>query len=170
MKKMIYSLLTVLTVSMSISSKAEDRTAPRLTDSLFTHFDAERIMGQSSRMTESHTTITKASKTYQAAYTGLSKDEATGKIGKIYYMIEQFPDEMSAHYSYLGIMRANEKNGIKKIDHLGKEAYFHTDNQNFSFIMVRKGNVTYRIKVNQTTSKTSVTALNEVAKRIADKI
>lgn len=171
MKGTFYKLLAAALISLFVSDNtfAQGR-APIVTDSIFTHRDAERIIGQSSDLTESKTTIKADVKTYQSAYKASNADDRTGKTGNIYYMIEQFNDEMSAHLSYYDIKKANEKSGIKNINHLGNEAYFHTDNENFYFIMVRKKNVTIRMKVNRITSRTSREAFDQVAREIVDKI
>jgi hypothetical protein len=170
MKGTLSTLLgAALILATSVTANAQSR-GPLVTDSVFTQRDAERIIGQSTMMSERKTSIHADSKTYQSAYMAVSADEGTGKTGNIYYMIEQFPDEMSAHISYNGIKKANEKNGIKTIDHLGNEAYFHSDNENFYFIMVRKKNVTMRMKVNRITSHTSRKAFDDVAREVVDRI
>ena len=49
---------------------------------------------------------------------------------------------------------------------MGDEAYFHSDGQNFYFIIVRKGEKMFRIKVNKITSTTSLKEFNMIAKNI----
>ena len=56
--------------------------------------------------------------------------------------------------------------GIKTLKNMGDEAYFHTDNQNFYFIMARKGNRMIRMKVNKVTSKTSLEQFYAAAQKM----
>jgi hypothetical protein len=169
MKSLYYLALIAVAICAPFISGAQGKP-PVVTDSLFSHFDAERILGQSARMTEREISIQKESKIYKSAYSSIEKDEATGKQGNVHYMVEQFNDDLAAHKSFLAIKTASEKNGIQTINHLGREAYYQSDNENFHLIMVRKGAVVYRIKINKITSRTSELALNEVAKQIAEKI
>ena len=54
------------------------------------------------------------------------------------------------------------------IHDLGDEAYFHSDGENFYFILVRKGLKMIRMKVNKITSNTSVAEFNRVARKITE--
>jgi hypothetical protein len=134
---------------------------------ILTQTDAEKILGEPAHITESSnegTTI------YKSTYTANNADAPSGKTGNIYFMYEVHPDDAAAHKVYADIKTANEKNGIKTLTGLGDEAYFHTDNTNFLFIMARKGTKMIRMKVNKTTSHTSADGFNEVAKDIVAKL
>lgn len=48
------------------------------------------------------------------------------------------------------------------------EAYFHRDGSNFLFVLVRKGTLLFRIKVNKITSLTSKEAFMEISRLLAD--
>jgi hypothetical protein len=48
---------------------------------------------------------------------------------------------------------------------MGDEAYFHSDGQNFYFIIVRIGKRLFRIKVNKVTSHTSLNEFKRVSKK-----
>jgi len=70
---------------------------------------------------------------------------------------------------YHDIKTANEDHeGITTLTDLGDEAYFHTDSENFYFIMVRKGVIVFNMKVNKITSLTSRDEFNNVAQVITD--
>ena len=71
---------------------------------------------------------------------------------------------------YTSIKKASENHGIKVLHDMGDEAYFHTDNQNFYFIMVRKGGNLFRMKVNKITKTTSLDAFYEIAKNISSEM
>lgn len=81
-------------------------------------------------------------------------------------MIEDYAEIESAKKTYSGIMESNRKNGINELKDLGDEAYFHTDNKNFYFILVRKGTKVLRMKVNKITNTTSREAFDSVANKI----
>lgn len=93
----------------------------------------------------------------------------TGKTGAVYYLFEQYEDVSSAHEQYSFIKTANEDHeGVKVLHNIGDEAYFHSDYQNFYFIIVRKGEKMFNMKVNKITSRTSLNEFNLVARNLAD--
>jgi hypothetical protein len=135
---------------------------------LFTLSDAEKILGEEAHLTDSSSKIKGDTSTYNSAYTANSKDEKTGKTGAIYFMFEEYAQAASAKKVYSSIKTANEDHGITELHDLGDEAYFHTDGENFYFILVRKGEKMFRMKVNKITSVTSLKEFNLVAKNITD--
>ncbi|MCU7549987.1 hypothetical protein OCK74_12715 [Chitinophagaceae bacterium LB-8] len=134
---------------------------------LFTLPDAERILGEKAHLSDSALTIKEDTLAYKCAYTANATDQKTGKTGNIYFMVEQFAKVSIAQYIYSSIKRANENHeGVKVLHDLGDEAYFHSDRQNFYFILVRKGEKLLRMKVNKTTSATSLDEFNSIARNI----
>ncbi len=133
---------------------------------IFTLNDAEEILGQKAVLKDSATTVRRDTTMYSCAYAAEQKDK-TGKEGVIYFLIEEYSDITSAHSVYAAIKAANDSHeGIKPVHDLGDEAYFHSDGDNFYFIMVRKGGRMFRMKVNKITSHTSLNEFNLVAKKI----
>jgi hypothetical protein len=133
--------------------------------------DAEKILGEKAFLSDSSSTIKKDTLECKSAYTAYSKDQKTGKTGVVYFMIEEYNQELSAKNAYSSIKVANENHeGIKIIHDLGDEAYFHSDGQNFYFILVRKGKLMFRIKVNKITSHSSLNEFNRVSKKISDEL
>jgi hypothetical protein len=130
--------------------------------------DAEKILGEKGQLSNSSTKTTSEVTTYRCAYTANSKEQKKGKTGNVYFLFENYNQVDSARKKYSFIKTANEKHGIKVIDNLGDEAYFHTDKENFYFIMVRKGNKVYNMKVNKITSTTSLVEFNLIAKKITE--
>lgn len=118
------------------------------------------------RLIDSSWTISDSVSKYNCAYTGISKDGETGKAGKLYFLFEQFARDSSAIKAYAFIKHGNEKHGIKVLHDLGDEAYFHTDGTNFYFIIVRKGNRMFNMKVNKITGTTSLDEFLRVARNI----
>jgi hypothetical protein len=125
-------------------------------------------LGEESHRSDSSSAIKKDTLEIKSAYTANSIDQETGKTGVIYFMIEQYDQVSSAATAYNNIKTANENHeGIKILKDVGDEAYFHSDGRNFYFILVRKGAIMFRIKVNKITSHTSLEEFNRVSKEIA---
>ena len=135
----------------------------------FSKSDAEKILGEKAFLSDSSSIIKKDTLERKSAYTAYSKDQKTDKTGVIYFMIEQYSQDLSAKNAYNTIKVANEKHeGVKTVHDMGDEAYFHSDGRNFYFILVRKGKIMFRIKVNKITSHTSLNEFNLVSKKISD--
>ena len=134
---------------------------------LFTESDAEKILGEQAQLTDSSTTLKEDTLEYRCAYTANAKDQKTGKTGVVYFLFEQYAKVSIAKKVYSSIKTANENHeGVKVLHDMGDEAYFHSDGQNFYFILVRKGEKMLRMKVNKTTSTTSLNEFNLIAKNI----
>ncbi|WP_276131631.1 hypothetical protein [Polluticoccus soli] len=118
---------------------------------LFSLADAERILGEPARLSDSATSVVADTLIFQNTYTAIAADKKSGKTGNIYFMYEQYNDASTAHRLLAYYKTANEKNGAQTVTGIGDEAWFHTDGQNFYFIMARKGNKAIRMKVNKLT-------------------
>lgn len=136
--------------------------------SLLTLSDAEKIMGEPLHLTDTATNHHSGLLTYHCAYKANAEDIKSKKTGAIYFLIEYYNQVVSAQKKYTSIKTANQNHGIKVVDDLGDEAYFHTDRENFYFIMVRKGMKVFNMKVNKITSTTSLEEFNLIAKKITD--
>jgi hypothetical protein len=159
---------TTDTISITKSSHQKDSFFNRV---YFSKSDAEKILGEKAFLSDSSSTIKKDTLEWKSAYTAHSKDQKTGKKGVIYFMIEQYNQELSAKNAYNAIRVANENHeGVKIVHDMGDEAYFHSDGQNFYFILVRKGKIMFRIKVNKITSHTSLNEFNLISKKISDNL
>ncbi|MCZ4244845.1 hypothetical protein [Pedobacter punctiformis] len=129
-----------------------------------TQADAEKILGQSAKLTEnsseSKNGITKFRCTYTTNITG-------SKISNLYYLLEEFKNITSAQKTYTSILKQNENMpGLKKLNEPGDQAFLHTDNENFLMIIVRKNNKILRLKVNKLTNMTSSKELQNISKAI----
>ena len=172
MKNVFRTLLVMLALFSFLPTKAQEDSVvvvkkPKFTsDTLFTIMSAERILGQSAFMHERRSVKSGTNRLYQSGYTAFQKDN--GVNGSVYYLLEQYNDELSAHQYYIDTRNANAKNGIKVLTYVGSEAYFQSDNGHFYFIMIRKGNKVFNMKVNKITSHTSLAEFNKVAREIAE--
>ncbi len=106
---------------------------------------------------------------YKCEYTAISKDEITGKTGKLGFMYEVYASVAAAQNAYIDIYQANrEHEGLEIITGTGDEAYYHSDGKNFYFSLVRKNEKMFRMKLNKVTSHSSEADFKEVTKLIAD--
>ena len=136
---------------------------------LFKLSDAEKILGEPAHLQDSSSSANANVSIHSCAFAADSADEKSGKKGVIYFLFEQYSKVSSAQKKYSTIRAANENHeGVKVLHDIGDEAYFHSDNQNFYFIMVRKGTKVFNMKVNKITTNTSLDEFNSVAKNITD--
>ncbi|MFI5212130.1 MAG: hypothetical protein ACHQIH_04550, partial [Ignavibacteria bacterium] len=86
----------------------------------------------------------------------------------IYYLFEKYDNVSFAQKHYTSIKTSNKDHeGFKVLYGIGDEAYLHSDYENFYFIIVRKGEKIFNMKVNKITSKTSLNEFNSIAKNLA---
>lgn len=134
---------------------------------LLTVSDAEKILGEQSHLVDSSSTFEGRVAMYHCSFMADSKDEKSGKTGAIYFLSEYYSEVSTAKKKYSFIFNANKNNeGIKVLNGIGDEAYFHSDGQNFYFVMVRKETKVFNMKVNKITSKTSLDEFNLIANKI----
>jgi hypothetical protein len=138
---------------------------------LLTLTDAEMIMGEQVKLT-GNTFIKKGDTLeYKCDYTAISQDVITSKTGKLYFMYEIYDGVAAAANAYSSIYQANRKHkGAEIVSGLGDEAYYHSDQTGFYFVLVRKDKKMFRLKLNKVTSHSSETAFKEVVRRIVDKL
>jgi hypothetical protein len=148
---------------------------------LFTLADAEKILGEPAHLVDSGwkapgtgrenspndsvLPIKRTASSWGSAYEANAEDKKTGRTGKLYFKIEQYPNISSAMTVYSYYKRSNETHpGFKEFHDIADEGW--TGNSPVSVYM-RKGNKIFGIKVNRPTSKTSTDGFNEVVKKIA---
>jgi hypothetical protein len=170
MNKIFYLLTTTLAIFGCSQSATSGRTI--LSENagyanVFTLPDAEKVLGEPAHLSDSASTVSKDVSRFSCAYSANAKDEKTGMTGVIYFLSEHYADLSAAQKKYSSIKKANENHeGIKVLNDIGDEAYFHTDGENFYFIMVRKGLTVFNMKVNKITSNTSLEQFHLIAKKI----
>jgi hypothetical protein len=139
---------------------------------LFTSDDARKIVGEPVHLEDSSTAHSgDAVITHHVSYKANNVDAKSGKTGAIYILIERYRELPHAQSKYSNIKKANEDHeGIKVLDDLGDEAYFHSDGENFLFIMARKDGNVLTMKVNKITSFTSRSEFDRVAKKLISQL
>jgi hypothetical protein len=124
---------------------------------------AERILGEEGHLDEAVSYLDGNTKVYSSKYSSSKKDEKSWKTGTLYFMIEEYENIEAARISYESIRAANERAaGVVPLSGVGNEAYFHSDGENFLFVLIRNENLMIRMKVNKTTSHTDEAAFREV--------
>ena len=136
----------------------------------FTLEQAEKILGEPATQSNNTESFDGSSGLHHIDYTAKDTDRVSGKLGVIYFLLQSYTTVASAHERYAFIKKANENHGIETLTGVGEEAYFHTDNENFLFIMARKGMKVLTMKVNKVTSKTSRAGFDEVTREIVEKM
>jgi hypothetical protein len=130
---------------------------------ILTLTDAERILGEEGHLDEAVSYLDGNTKVYSSKYSSNKQDEKSGKTGTLYFMIEEYESIESARSSYESIRASNERAaGVVPLSGVGSEAYFHSDGENFLFVLIRNENFMIRMKVNKTTSHTAEAAFREV--------
>jgi hypothetical protein len=130
---------------------------------------AEKIMGEPSELTCNTFIKKEDTLEYKCDYTAISKNEITGKTGKLYFMYEIYASVAAAENAYTSIYKANSGHqGVEIVTGIGDEAYYHSDGKNFYFSLVRKDEKMFRMKLNKVTSHSSEADFKEVTKLIAD--
>jgi len=167
--------------STAIKPRADNLPTPTDPRDLFTLSDAEKILGEPAHLVDSGSVaagsarenspndsvlhIKRTASSWGSAYEANAEDKKTGRTGKLYFKIEQYPNVSSAMTVYSYYKRSNETHpGFKEFHDIADEGW--TGNSPVSVYM-RKGNKIFGIKVNRPTSKTSTDGFNEVVKRIA---
>jgi hypothetical protein len=155
-------------------------TDPR---TLFTLPDAEKVLGEPAHLVDSGSTIPgvaresspndsvlpikKLASSWRCAYEANNVDEKTGRTGKVYFLIEDYPNTSYANTVYSYYKRSNETHpGFKEFHNLGDEGW---SGDSPVSVYIRKANKILVLKVNKMTSKTSTDGFNEVVKKIVEK-
>ena len=184
MKKPLFLVAAILFISAcahSTNSGQKDDTQNRQANAfaetgteagrLISLTDAEKILGAPAHLSDSSVERKPGVVTCHLAYKANAKDVSGQKTGAVYFVFEEYSQLPSAEKKYSSIKTANANHeGIKVLDDLGDEAYYHSDGENFHFIMVRKGAKVFVMKVNKITSTTSLDEFYLVSKQITKKL
>ncbi|HEY9840276.1 MAG: hypothetical protein ACAI44_18275 [Candidatus Sericytochromatia bacterium] len=148
---------------------AERRATDWQPEVILTLAQAESILGEKARLSESAAYLQNAVRTYASTYQANSPDRASGKTGALYFMLEEYPDVAAATVGYAGIWDGNKAHeGIQQLADLGDQAYFHSDGSHFLFVLARKGRQMIRLKVNKITSQTSKDAFMDISRALTE--
>jgi hypothetical protein len=118
---------------------------------LLTQSVAEKILGQTARLTPDATTMKGNVRQCMCAYVGASKDEATGQDSVIYFSLEENEKMPSAEEARQVLVSTKESNAhdteIFDLNGIGDEAFVLGNDPNSHLIMARKGGIIMRLQV-----------------------
>lgn len=135
---------------------------------LLTLPEAEEVIGKG-KQTEELTGKNDTGKILRCSYTALEK--VNGHDTNLFLVVELTKDEAAARAIYSSLKKANEDLlGLEEISGLGDEAYFHTDGENFYFILARKGSKIVRLKMNKIKKETPPSIFKKAAMSVIDKL
>jgi hypothetical protein len=164
MKKLSCILLFLFSVAFAKAQRND-------LHALFKLSDAEKVMGETATQLDSSAERGKGVLLISRSFAANKEETGTHKRGKIYFLMEVYDQLNAAKQKYTFIKKANAGHeGVETLANLGHEAYFHSDGKNFYFIMVRKGNYVFNIKVNKITRNTSKGEFLLLARRIVDQL
>ncbi|MCX6296039.1 MAG: hypothetical protein NTX97_08230 [Bacteroidetes bacterium] len=125
--------------------------------------DAGKILEKPSHLKDSTYKYSNGILRYSFDYVANYVD-STSK-GRLFFSYEQYRDLEMAKNTYTSIKTENEKNNlITALNDIGDDAFLQKDYLNEPFIIIRKGNKIFKLKVYYVTSQASLDALISTAK------
>jgi len=165
MKEIILSAITVFFVLFSCSQTVSD-TARRSSYCL-SQSEAENILGQPAVLID-HSSETKKNVVRHRCTYAASANSTTDRSSNLYFLLEQYPDSLSAKRAYADLVSSNQNMpGQKKINDIGNEALLQTDGNNFDLITFRIKDKLLVIKINKITVTTSLKELQNISQKMA---
>jgi hypothetical protein len=136
---------------------------------------AEKILGQPVELVTNSWTFTTGKTRFDCTYRGVEKDKASGKDINLFFsseQIQQNPTAERAHEVFESTFRKiNEPDiFVGKLSEIGDEAFLISNPPHFHFLMVRKGEIIFRIKLNKAGKGTSLEELKAFAKTVTGQI
>jgi hypothetical protein len=179
MKKIILLLILCLFVSAPVFSyqanvgKTHFAANPK-TCKFLSSAEAEKILGQPVRLIENNSKVKDNIRTSDCVYRGISKDKVSGKDISLTFSLEQKeqnPTIEEAHQVFeTTYKKINEPDiFVGNLSGIGDEAFLVSNPPSFHFMMVRKDEKIFRIKLNKAAEGTSLEELKIFMKKIAEK-
>ena len=168
--------LIVLISSLSCAAQSKIISNEDLKSCEFlTQSDAEKIIGQPVRLIENTSKIEGDVRKSNCTYQGISKDKVSGKDINLYFSLEQQeqnPTVENAQKEFESTYKKIDEPDIfvGKLSGIGDEAFVISNPPNFQFMMVRKGAMIFRMKLNKAPKKTSLEEFKAFAKKFADQL
>lgn len=140
-----------------------------------TYAEAEKILGQPVRLIENVSKIEGDVRKSNCVYSGISKDKASGKDINLYFSMEQKAQnptiEETRQIFESAYGKVNEPElSVQVLSEIGDESFVISNPGYFHFIMVRKGAIIFRIKLNKAAENTSLAELKTFAKKFAEQL
>jgi hypothetical protein len=135
--------------------------------------DAEKILGRKVALITNSWTFTADKTRFDCNYRAIEKDKTSGKDINLYFALEQQDRNATAEQAHeifeSSYKKINEPEiSVGKLSGIGDEAFFISNPPSFHFMMVRKGEIIFRIKLNKASEGTSFEELKIFMKKIAE--
>jgi hypothetical protein len=133
--------------------------------------DAEKILGQPVELVTDSWHFAGGKSRFDCTYRGVEKDKVSGQGINLFFSSEQQnPTAEQAHEAFEAAYRKiNEPEMfVGQLSGIGDEAFLLSNPPHFHFMMVRKGAIIFRIKLNKASRGTSLEELKTVMKKIAE--
>ena len=133
--------------------------------------EAERILGNKSRLQKITAYLDEGTKVYQSSFRDDRLDPATGKMGILGYMYEEYRTAEAARFFLDSTLKANHINPGERIRmEGGAEVHYLTGGDVIRMVMILKENRLIRLKVNPVTSHYNLVEFRMVAAELAKKL
>lgn len=165
------SLLLLFASATSAAFDGQSHVCDRVKPSqLLTQSIAEKMLGQTGRLTTDTTTMKGNVRQCACAYFGASKDKDTGQDSVIYFSLEEKEKTPSAEEARQVLVSTKEANAhdseIVDLSGIGDEAFLLGNDPNSHLIMARKGGIIMRLQVKKAAGTKSL----EESKAFAQKV
>jgi len=133
--------------------------------------DAEKILGQPVEPVTNSWNFADGKTRFDCTYRGVEKDKVSGKDINLFFSSEQQnPTAEEAHEVFEAAYREiNEPDiFVGKLNGIGDEAFLISNPPNFHFMMFRKREIIFRIKLNKAGKGTSLEELKTFAKKLGE--
>lgn len=137
---------------------------------LLVQSDAERILGQPVHLTQDTSVLKGGVRQCLCAYTGVSKDKASGQDVYLFFSLEQREEKPSAEQAHQVLESTKEENAhdlsILDLTGIGEEAFLLSNDADSHLIMGRKGAIIMRLQVKKAAGKRSIDELKTFAEKV----
>lgn len=136
--------------------------------------DAERILGQPVHLTQDTSVLKGDVHQCLCAYTGVSKDKASGQDVYLFFSLEQREEKPSAEQAHQVLESTKEQNAhdssILDLTGIGEEAFLLSSEANSYLIMGRKGAIIMRLQVKKAAGNRSLDESKAFAEKVFKQI
>ncbi len=171
---LLSSLLTLLFLSGVMPAGAGPRGRLSVCEKmkpcqLLAQSDAERMLGQSARLTQDISELRGDVLQCLCAYKGVSMDKASGQDSVLFFSLEEKETNPSAEQARQVLVSTKEANAhdtsIWDLKGVGDEAFLLSNDSNSHLIMARRGAIIMRLQVKRAAGTKSLEELKAFAEK-----
>lgn len=167
----LFLIFSAFVLSLNCQTKGTNEKAEPCKYLSFT--EAEKILGRKVALITNSWTFSADKTRFECNYRAIEKDKASGEDINLYFAVEQQDQNPTAEQAHeifeSAYKKINEPEiSVGKLSGIGDEAFFISNPPHFHFMMVRKGGIIFRIKLNKAGEGTSLEELKIFMKKIAE--